>query len=48
MSHPYGRNQIYNTIPHSYINSNVIITGEDVLDQEIVNSIEDISGQSII
>ena len=48
MSHPYGRNQIYNTITHSYINSNVIITGEDVLDQEIVNSIEDISGQSII
>jgi len=47
MSHPYGRNQIYNTIPHSYINSNVIIS-EDDLDQVLVNSIDDISGQSII
>ena len=50
ISHPFGRNQIHNTIPHSYINNNVIISDgeEDDLNQAIVNSLKDISGQSII
>ena len=50
ISHPFGRNQIHNTIPHSYINNNVIISDgeEDDLNRAIVNSLKDISGQSII
>ena len=50
ISHPFGRNQIHNTIPHSYVNNNVIISDgeEDDLNRAIVNSLKDISGQSII
>ena len=47
MSHPFGRNQIHNTIPHSYLNNNIIISEEDDLAQSILNSLVDISGQSI-
>jgi len=46
-SHPFGPNQINNNIPHSYINSNVIMTEEEAVNQAIVNSINDLSGNII-
>ncbi|MDC1321234.1 hypothetical protein N8261_04665 [Flavobacteriaceae bacterium] len=45
-AHPFGTNQIHNTIPHSYINSNVIMTEEEALNHAIANSLTDISGNS--
>ncbi len=46
-SHPFGTNQMNTTIPHSYINSNVIMTEEEALNQAIENSLTDTSGNII-
>jgi len=39
LSHPYGRNQLNNVIPHSYIN----MSEEEAINQAILNSMCDIS-----
>jgi len=43
--HPFGRNQIFNTIPHSYIRSiPQFRSEEEMLNEAIMNSLKDISG----
>ena len=45
--HPFGRNQIFNTIPHSYINRAPIFRSEEeMLNEAIMNSLNDISGNN--
>ena len=41
--HPFGRQQLLNTIPHSYID-NIYRSPEYELDRAIRNSLRDISG----
>ena len=40
--HPFGTNQIFNTIPHSYIN-NIYSSEEEMLNEAILNSLCDVS-----
>lgn len=43
--HPFGRNQIFNTIPHSYLRRPLEIRSEDeMLNEAILNSLKDVSG----
>jgi len=44
--HPFGRNQIFNTIPHSYINRPSIRSEEEMLNEAIMNSLKDMSGNN--
>jgi hypothetical protein len=40
--HPFGTNQIFNTIPHSYIN-NIYSSEEEMINEAILNSLCDVS-----
>jgi len=40
--HPFGTNQIFNTIPHSYIND-IYQNEEEMINEAILNSLSDIS-----
>lgn len=45
--HPFGRNQIFNTIPHSYINRpSPFRSEEEMLNEAILNSLKDVSGNN--
>lgn len=45
--HPFGRNQIFNTIPHSYINRPPPFRSEEeMLNEAILNSLKDVSGNN--
>jgi hypothetical protein len=45
--HPFGRNQIFNTIPHSYLRMHPPIRSEEeMLNEAIMNSLKDISGNN--
>ena len=45
--HPFGRNQIFNTIPHSYINRPPPFRSEEeMLNEAILNSFKDVSGNN--
>jgi hypothetical protein len=45
--HPFGRNQIFNTIPHSYINRPPPFRSEEeMLNEAILNSLKDNSGNN--
>jgi len=44
--HPFGRNQIFNTIPHSYINRPLVRSEEEMLNEAIMNSLKDMSGNN--
>lgn len=45
--HPFGRNQIFNTIPHSYIiRPSELRSEEEMINEAIINSLKDISGNN--
>jgi len=47
MIHPFGRNQVFNTVPHSYIESMYSQSEDMQLNQAIINSLNDSSSNQM-